>query len=450
MKPQVYIETFGCQMNVADSERAATGLRKAGYELCDSAENADVVLLNTCSVRDRAKRKVYTRIGEIRTARTGDKQPMVGVMGCVAQLEGEQVFDHSPSVNMIIGTRATDRIPSLIARVRSGERNVSDLGERLESESWDVSQVERHSPHVAFVPIIEGCNKFCSFCIVPYSRGREKSRLAHEIVAEAKRLLTLGYKEIHLIGQNVNSYRPRMERGLEGFSGATPFCRLLRAVAATGMPRIKFTTSFPRDFHPDIVSAIEENPNLCDWVHLPVQSGSDRVLRLMRRGHTRADYLEKIDRIKRSPRHLALTSDVIVGFPGETDEDFRQTLELIEQCRYDGLYIFKYSRRPGTPAANLADDVPEGEKKTRFLELEKVQRRAQEKLYRGYLGRTLSVLAERESSRSKADLVGHSTCHKVVNFPGAGGLEGEIVDVLITAAKPNSLYGTMVNRPEIA
>lgn len=443
MKPRVYIETFGCQMNVADSERAATGLRASGYDLCDSADEADVVLLNTCSVREKAERKVFTRIGEIRAAHAGKQSPMVGVMGCVAQLEGQSIFNHAPSVNMVIGTRATDRIPALIERVREGERKVIDLDERGEHDTWDVSPVERHSPHVAFIPIIEGCNKFCSFCIVPYSRGRERSRPASEIIAETKRLQSLGYKEIHLIGQNVNSYRPRVEDGLEGFPGATPFCRLLRAVAATGMPRIKFTTSFPRDFHPDIVSAIEENPNLCDWIHLPVQSGSDRVLKMMRRGHKRTDYLERIERIKSSSRRLALTSDIIVGFPGETDEDFRQTVELVEQCEYDSIYIFKYSKRAGTPAANLEENVSEKEKTDRFLELETVQRRAQERIYRSYVGRTLSVLAEKQSSRSESDLSGHSTCHKVVNFAGDRSLEGEIVEVLVTGAKTNSLYGSL-------
>jgi tRNA-2-methylthio-N6-dimethylallyladenosine synthase len=445
MKPRVYIETFGCQMNVADSERAATGLRASGYDLCQSIDDADVVLLNTCSVREKAERKVYTRIGEVRAARPGKQDLLVGVMGCVAQLEGEAVFDHASSVNMVIGTRATDRISSLIERARDGERRVLDLGERGDHDSWKVSPVERHSPHVAFIPIIEGCNKFCSFCIVPYSRGRERSRPASEIVAEVKKLQALGYKEIHLIGQNVNSYRPRVEDGLDGFQGATPFCRLLRAVAATGLPRIKFTTSFPRDFHSDIVSAIEENPNLCDWVHLPVQSGSDRILKLMRRGHKRSDYHERIARIKNSSRRLALTSDIIVGFPGETDEDFRETLELVRECEYDSLYIFKYSRRAGTPAASFHDNVPETEKTARFLELERVQRASQEKIYQSYVGRTLSVLAERQSSRSENDLTGHSTCHKVVNFSGHSNLEGEIVDVLVTAAKTNSLYGTLVN-----
>jgi tRNA-2-methylthio-N6-dimethylallyladenosine synthase len=449
MKPRVYIETFGCQMNVADTERAATGLRASGYDLCQSINEADVVLLNTCSVREKAERKVYTRIGEVRAARGGKQDLLVGVMGCVAQLEGEAIFDHAASVNMVIGTRATDRIPTLIERARDGDRRVIDLGERGEHDVWDVSPVERHSPHVAFIPIIEGCNKFCSFCIVPYSRGRERSRPASEIVAETKRLQALGYKEIHLIGQNVNSYRPRVEDGLEGFAGATPFCRLLRAVAATGMPRIKFTTSFPRDFHPYIITAIEEYPNLCDWIHLPVQSGSDRILKLMRRGHKQSDYLERIERIKNAKRRLALTSDIIVGFPGETDEDFQQTVELVRECEYDSLYIFKYSKRAGTPAASFHDTVPESEKTARFLELEKVQRASQTKIYESYVGRTLSVLVEGRSSRSDDDLTGHSTCHKVVNFQGDRNLEGEIVDVLVMAAKTNSLYGTLVNGPAV-
>ena len=433
-------------MNVADTERATTGLRASGYDLCQSEQDADVVLLNTCSVREKAEQKVYTRIGEIRAANRRDRKLLVGIMGCVAQLEGESVFQHSSSVDLVVGTRATDRLPSLIERAREGERKVLDLAERDQHDSWDISPVERHSPHVAFIPIIEGCNKFCSFCIVPYSRGRERSRSASEIVGEIKRLQESGYKEVHLIGQNVNSYRPRVESGLEGFVGATLFSRLLRAVAATGMPRIKFTTSFPRDFHHDIVAAIEENENLCNWVHLPVQSGSDRILKLMRRGHTRADYLQRIDRIKQSKRRLSLTSDVIVGFPGETDEDFRQTLALVESCSYDSLYIFKYSARRGTPASDFTETVSESEKTARFLELEAVQRKNQERVYRGYVGRTISVLAERQSSRSESDLTGHSTCHKVVNFAGRNCFEGEILDVLITEAKTNSLYGTSVNR----
>ena len=450
MKSKVYIETFGCQMNVADTERAATGLRKAGYELAASADAADVVLLNTCSVRERAARKVFRRIGEIRSGakKAGQQKPLIGVMGCVAQLEGEAIFKNAPAVDLIIGTRATDRIPSLIERARGGEADVIDLDERREGEVWDVSPAERRSPYVAYVPIIEGCNKFCSFCIVPYSRGREKSRSALELVAEVQRLRSLGYKEVHLIGQNVNSYRPKSPEGLERYSGATPFSRLLRAVAATGMERIKFTTSFPRDFHPDIVSALEEFPNLCDWIHLPVQSGSDRILKAMRRGHNSTDYLRRVETVKRSKRRLAMTSDVIVGFPGESEEDFDQTMRLVRSCEYDGLFIFKYSKRAGTPAAALADVIPEAEKTARFIALENLQESIQHKIYNGYVGRNVSVLVEKESARSTEDMTGHSTCHKVVNFRTEKTKPGELVDVLISQAKPYSLYGELVSKQE--
>jgi len=282
---------------------------------------------------------------------------------------------------------------------------------------------------------------------VPYSRGREKSREASDIIGEITELRRHGYREIHLIGQNVNSYRPRTEAGLEDFKGATPFCRLLRAVAATEMERIKFTTSFPRDFHPDIVPAIDEYDNLCEWIHLPVQSGSDRVLRMMRRGHTASDYLKRIAAIKNARRQIAITSDIIVGFPGETDADFRDTMRLVEQVGYDGLYIFKYSERPGTPAAKLDDDVSREEKTARFLELEQAQRRHQEKIYGRYLDREIKVLIERPSSKSEADMTGHSTCHKVVNFPAPLALLGEVARVRVTQAKPNSLYGEILSAP---
>src|SRR5438270_3906731 len=341
MNASVYLETFGCQMNVADSERANVRLQAAGYELSSSAEAADVIIFNTCSVRERAAHKVFTRIGEVRRQRIG-REPIVGVMGCVAQLEGGSIFDASPSVSVVAGTRATDRLPELISRALNGESRLIDLDERADGEVWDVPATARTSKYVAFVPIIEGCNKFCTYCIVPYSRGREKSREASDIIAEINELRRHGYREVHLIGQNVNSYRPKTERGLERIKGATPFCRLLRAVAATGMERIKFATSFPRDFHRDIVAAIDEHENLCEWIHLPAQSGSDRVLRAMRRGHTADDYLKRIDAVRSARRNLSITSDIIVGFPTETTADFRETLKLVEQVGgYDGLYIFK-------------------------------------------------------------------------------------------------------------
>ncbi|HBB89488.1 MAG TPA: tRNA (N6-isopentenyl adenosine(37)-C2)-methylthiotransferase MiaB [Blastocatellia bacterium] len=442
MNSKVYLETFGCQMNVADTERAVTGLRKAGYEMTSLPNEADVVLLNTCSVRERAERKVFRRVSELRKS---PRHPVIGVMGCVAQLEGSSIFQRASAVDLVVGTQATDRIPSLLARIRDGEKSVIDLEERREGEVWDVSPAERRSPYVAFVPIIEGCNKFCSFCIVPYSRGREKSRGADEIVAEVKQLRSLGYKEVQLIGQNVNSYRPKTEDGLEGYAGATPFSRLLRAVAETGIERIKFTTSFPRDFHPDIVSAIEEYPNLCNWVHLPVQSGSDRMLKAMRRGHTSADYLRRVEIIKSSSRSLALTSDIIVGFPGESEQDFAATMNLVRDCEFDGLFIFKYSKRSRTPAANFDHAVSESDKTARFLALEELQIELQDKIYNRQVGRALSVLVEKQSARSNEDVCGHSTCNKVVNFKGSTTQCGSIVDVLISEAKPNSLYGTAIS-----
>lgn len=442
MLARVYIETLGCQMNVADTERAGSGLLSTGYELVDSAGSADVILFNSCSVRARAVQKLFTRIGEVRQKRVG-KRPVIGVMGCVAQLEGPALFDN-PAVSLVVGTRATDRLPTLIERALDGTRHVIDLDERADGEAWNVPAAQRHSQYVAFVPIIEGCNKFCSYCIVPFSRGREVSRTAADILAEVSALREHGFREMHLIGQNVNSYRPKSEAGLEGFHGATPFSRLLRAVAATGMERIKFTTSFPRDFHPDIVAAIEENENLCDWIHLPAQSGSDRVLKAMRRGHTTTDYRRRIETIKKARRRLSLTSDIIVGFPGETQSDFDDTMKLVANCEYDGLYIFKYSERPGTPAFKLEDDVSPAEKTARFLELERLQRQIQGRVYEGYLGREVRVLVERESSRSRMDRTGHSTCHKVVNFPGGNVALGQVAKVRVRTANPNSLYGDLL------
>ncbi len=443
MKTSVYIETHGCQMNVADTERAVDRLLAAGYEMTDSALSADVVLFNTCSVRERAAQKVFNRIGEVRSAAVRKSNQLIGVMGCVAQLEGAAIFDHTMAVNLVAGTRATDRLPQLIERAQASCEKVLDVGERAEGDSWSVNNTVRHSPYVAFVPIIEGCNKFCSYCIVPYSRGRERSRPAHEIISEIERLRDEGFDEVHLIGQNVNSYRPRSLDGLEAHEGATPFSKLLRAVAATGIDRIKFTTNFPRDFHEDIVAALDEHENLCNWVHLPVQSGSDRILRTMRRGHTAENYLRRIDVIKRAARRLSITSDVIVGFPGETAADFECTMRLVEYCQYDGLYIFKYSERSGTPSASLPDDVSKEEKTERFLRLEQLQQGVQSKIYADYVGREISVLVEGESAKSSCDLTGHSTCHKVINFQGDKQLIGSQVSVRVTKAKMNSLYGEL-------
>jgi tRNA-2-methylthio-N6-dimethylallyladenosine synthase len=329
----------------------------------------------------------------------------------------------------------------LTKAIKTGQRQL-DLGERV-ADVWEAEFALRHSKYTAFIPIIEGCNKFCTYCIVPYSRGRERSRSVKSIIEEILELKESGVKEVCLIGQNVNSYRPLSDEGFEGYKGATPFAKLLRAVAATGIERVKFTTSFPRDFHTDIVSAIEEHENLCEWVHLPVQSGSDNVLKLMRRGYSGSFYLNLVEHMRASSRDISLTTDIIVGFPGESDNDFRDTLELIEKCQFEGAYIFKYSERQGTPAQFMPDEVPEKLKTERFLAVEETQKSVQRERYKRFVGRTLKVLVEKESPRVYGQLSGHSTCQKVVNFNGPVGLIGKIVKVHIIEAKENCLLGEL-------
>ncbi|HMT08173.1 MAG TPA: tRNA (N6-isopentenyl adenosine(37)-C2)-methylthiotransferase MiaB [Pyrinomonadaceae bacterium] len=440
---KVYLETYGCQMNVSDSERVASNLGSQGFEITGREEDADVILINTCSVREKAEQKLYSRVGRIRHA--DRPTPIIGVMGCVAQLEGESLFRKIEGVDIVLGTRAVGRAAQAVESVLDGNRQVVDLGEREDNYDWTVADTHRHSQYVAFVPIIEGCNKFCTYCIVPFSRGRERSLLASEIIRQVLELRREGVKEVHLIGQNVNSYRPESNVGLEGFAGKSAFSKLLRAVAATGIERVKFTTSFPRDFHEDIVDAIEEHPNLCNWVHLPVQSGSNRVLKLMKRGHTIDRYLKQIDRLRSSSRDIAITTDIIVGFPGETDKDFQETVDLVKYCGFDSAYIFKYSPRLGTPAFEMIDDVSEAEKTLRFLELEKAQKDSQNERLKRYYRREIDVLVESQSTRTENGLMGHSSCHKVVNFVGNPELMGRIVNIKVDEIKVNSLFGEMVN-----
>lgn len=436
---KVYLETFGCQMNVSDSERVATRLESGGFEIVSNPDSADVVLLNTCSIREKAEHKLYTRVGQVRND-AGEK-PIIGVLGCVAQLEGETLFKRSPAIDFVLGTKAIGRIGAAIEKVLGGEKNFADLGDRENNFDLSVSDSQRHSPYVGFVPVIEGCNKFCTYCIVPFSRGRERSLPASEIIKQVLILKSQGVREIHLIGQNVNSYRPLSEEGLDGFGGATAFARLLRAVAATGAERIKFNTSFPRDFHPDIIEAINENENLCNWVHLPVQSGSDEVLKAMRRGHNIKSYLEKVDKIKSSPRAISLTTDIIVGFPGETDENFEDTLKMAEYCDFDSAFVFKYSPRPGTPAFDMNDTIPEREKTRRFRELDKIIRASQQKALQAHLNQTVEVLAEKISSKNLDSITGHTSSHKIVNFNGTEDFLGGILNVKITECKTNTLFG---------
>ncbi len=436
---KVYLETFGCQMNVSDSERVATSLSAQGYEMISDEAAADVVLLNTCSVREKAEHKLYTRVGQIRKSLGAN--PLIGVIGCVAQLEGETLFEKSQGIDFVIGTKAVSRVAQAIEATNDGKRFYFDLGDREAEYDWSVSKFQRKSTSVAFVPIIEGCNKFCTYCIVPFSRGREKSLTAKSIIEQILQLKDEGVKEIHLIGQNVNSYRPLSKEGLEGFPGATPFSQLLRAVASSGIPRVKFATSFPRDFNDDIVDAIDEHENLCNWVHLPVQSGSNSVLKSMRRGHTIESYIKTIDKIKASSKNIAITTDIIVGFPTETEEDFEDTVSLYKYCEFDAAYIFKYSPRFGTPAYEMGDTIDLETKNNRFARLEYYNKQFQSNGLDKLLNQTVDVLAEKKSSKVVTHFTGHTTCHKIVNFEGRDGLLGQIVKVKITEKKSNGLFG---------
>lgn len=443
-------------MNVHDSEKATYMLSDLGYSQTSAVGEADLVLLNTCMVREKAARKVYARINEIKNdiRKSGSKTkgnanlPVFGVMGCVAQAEADRLFERSRDIKMVMGTQAIPRLPALMEQLEKGFDRVIDVRLSKESDFLELEADCRQTKHIAYITITEGCNKFCSFCIVPFTRGRERSRPADRIVDEARALGEQGYQEIQLLGQNVNSY------GLSGrYHGSLgpidegdeiTFAKLLDRVAGeSGVPRIKYTTSYPRDFDEEIVRVMDAHENLCEWIHLPAQAGSDRVLRAMRRGYTRSEYIRKVEAIKRSKKDIAITGDMIVGFPGETDDDFMETMSLISEVEYDGLYIFKYSPRPKTPAAAYTDSIPEDVKTERFLRAQELQDRIQRRRYERYLGRIVEVLVEGTSSRSSSDYTGHTRCNKVVNFPITAEALGKLVNVNITAVKSHSLYGEM-------
>lgn len=455
MSKKLYLETHGCQMNVHDSEKAAFALSDLGYEVTTDPTEADLIMLNTCMVREKAARKVYHRIDELKHSfrRVSEKRkglPIFGVMGCVAQAETDRIFERSQDVRLVLGTQAIVKLPTLVEQIEQGFPRAIDVRLTKDAEFFELDAGVRQTEHVAYITITEGCNKFCSFCIVPFTRGRERSRPADKIVAEAQALAAQGFKEIQLLGQNVNSY------GLSGryhgsFAGeqesdnGVTFARLLERVATeSGIPRIKYTTSYPRDFDAEVVRVMDTYDNLCEWIHLPVQSGSNRILRAMRRGYTRESYLEKIAHIKNARKDMSITGDIIVGFPGETDDDFNETLSLAAEVGYDGLYIFKYSPRPHTPAATYTDSVPEEVKTERFLKLQELQDRIQKQRYARYLGRTVEVLVEGMSARSAADCYGHTRCSKIVNFKADKQLVGQLVNVRVTEVKPHSLYGEIV------
>jgi len=442
-------------MNVHDSEKASFVLAKAGYEPASNPSEADLILLNTCMVREKAAQKVFTRVGELKAQhfKSSKRVPVFGVMGCVAQAEADRIFERSRDVRLVLGTQAIGKLPDLLSQLNQGFSHAIDVRLTRDADFLELEAVARRTPYIAYISIIEGCNKFCSFCIVPLTRGRERSRPADRILAEAQDLAAHGYQEVHLLGQNVNSYglsgryRGNLGKGArEARGGEITFAQLLDLLGReSGIPRIKFTTSHPRDFDQEVVRVIDERDRLCEWVHLPVQSGSDRILRAMRRGYSRRDYLSKMAMIKGAKKDLSITGDVIVGFPGETEADFQETLSLVAEVEYDGLYIFKYSPRPNTPAATYVDSIPEEVKTERFLRLQALQDRVQKLRYLRYLGREVEVLVEGLSARSITDCTGHTRCSKVVNFPCDISYLGRLVKVRITQARPHSLYGAIVH-----
>jgi len=425
-----YIETFGCQMNVHDAEKVAGVLLSRGYRAAPSIAEADFMLYNTCSIREKAAQKVFSRLGELR----GVTNKVIGVIGCLAQQEGEDIFERAPWVSLVCGSASYRKLPELLAQLESGGRRVMGL-DLDTSETFETEITRRDNPIRAYLTIIEGCNYACSYCVVPHTRGPERSRSSESVLAEARRLADAGYTEIQLLGQTVNSYR---DPGPCKWS----FVELLVSVAAVeGIRRVRFTTSHPNDFHREIVEAIDSVPELCDHIHLPVQSGSTRILREMRRTYTRDEYLEKISWIRAAKRPISITSDIIVGFPGETDDDFEQSVTLLDAAGYDGLFAFTYSPRPNTTAAAMADAVPEKEKATRLAILLERQRQIQLERNEKLVGMSFEVLVDGRHE-ARAQWGGRTSSNRLINFSSPRqNLLGEYINIRVSRATANSLVG---------
>jgi len=429
-----YLETFGCQMNAHDSEKVAGVLLARGYRAIDDPARADFVLYNTCSIREKAAQKVFSRLGEWRGV---SRKKIIGVLGCVAQQEGEEIFERAPWVSLVCGSASYRKLPELLAQLEAGGRRVTGLDLDTD-ETFETEITRRDNLFRAYLTIIEGCDYACSYCVVPHTRGPERSRPSESILAEMRRLAEAGYTEVQLLGQTVNSYRDPSAAGMD-------FVELLRAAASVeGVRRVRFTTSHPNDFHRGIIEAIDEIPALCNHVHLPVQSGSSRVLRAMRRTYTRDEYLEKISWMQSARRPISVTTDIIVGFPGETDRDFEETITLLDTVGYDGVFSFKYSPRPNTTAASIADAVPEGEKSRRLSILQERQRQIQAARNEKLIGETFEVLVDAHNS-TRGQWSGRTTSNRVVNFTSPReNLLGEYIQVRVAGAGPNSLVGEHV------
>jgi tRNA-2-methylthio-N6-dimethylallyladenosine synthase len=439
------IETFGCQMNFHDSERMAGLLEQAGFEATEDDHDADVIVINTCSVRERAAEKLFTRLGEIRQMGLEEGlHPVVAVAGCVAQQEGEQIRKRSNGVDVIVGTQNLKRLPMLVAdavqRPPSARTVTAIALDPVEDVSFPLGLARRGDPVKAYVTIIEGCNEFCAFCVVPYTRGHERMRPVADIVADARHAVDTGAKEIQLLGQIVNHYQAPDDP-------ACDFAALLeRLNGLPGLERIRFASPHPRHVTPRMIAAMRDLPAVCRHLHLPVQSGSSRVLTAMRRRHTREHYLELVDHLREAMPDIALSTDMIVGFPGETAGDFEETLSLTAAVRYHSMFSFKYSERPNTLARKrMPEDVTEEEKTRRIVALQSLQRQIQGELYAESVGRTEAVLVDSRSRRRDWELSGRTSGNTVVNFSGRPDWIGRTVPVVITAANPNSLRGEVAS-----
>jgi tRNA-2-methylthio-N6-dimethylallyladenosine synthase len=430
-----YIETFGCQMNVHDSEKVIGTLMARGYEQVETPEAAGLVLYNTCSIRDKAEQKVFSRLQSFK--REAGKGKVFGVLGCVAQQEGEKIFERAPHVSLVAGSASYTRLGEMLVQLENGERRVTGLNLDTD-ETFDTPFTRRDNPHRAYITIIEGCDKSCAYCVVPFTRGPERSRTSESVMKEARGLAERGFTEIQLLGQNVNSYRDPSPAGWD-------FATLLARVAAIpGIRRVRYTTSHPRDFGKEIVDAMDANPAICDHVHLPVQSGSSKVLAAMDRLYTREEYMRRIEWLKSARRKYSITTDIIVGFPGETEADFEQTLDLLDEVQYDSLFSFKYSPRPNTAAVGMEDRVPDEEKQRRLVVLQEKQRAIQIRRNAELIGHVREVLVEGRN-QALGQWIGRTSDNRTLNFTHSGSnghsLVGQYLPVRVTRSGPNSLVG---------
>jgi tRNA-2-methylthio-N6-dimethylallyladenosine synthase len=438
MAKKFYIETYGCQMNELDSEKIAGSLRHQGMEPASESSKADVLILNTCSIREKAVQKVYTRLGEIGKYQRDNKELLVGVVGCMAQLEGERILQKARAVKFIAGPQKSQAMPALIELAAKSKEPAIDLRRDDDPEPLETGHILRESSWRAGVTISEGCNRRCSFCVVPATRGRERNRESESIAREVENLVCQGYLEVVLLGQTVNSYQDPSSKEIT-------FAPLLRRLAQIeGLKRIRFTSPHPSDFSEDLLDLIVTYPQICNHIHLPVQSGSSRILRLMKRGYTRKGFLNVIEKIKSASRPIAISTDIIVGFPGESAEDFTDTLSLMAEVQFDGIFSFKYSPRPNTTALSLPDEVAEEEKGRRLTMLQEQQKLIQYNVNSTYIDQALEILVEGRA-RNRYALCGRTTNNKIVNFDGPETLIGQCIPVKITGFSTNSLKGIWIH-----